>query len=245
MRILSNRWFLFFTISICFVFFVIYSQKKIFEIEEVNLDIEYNKQSTPNIAKTKSDFQKYFSQFKGQWIFQLPLEQVREWAEGDTRIETYAIRKVYPNKINVKITLKEMAIVYLNNKGRFFPMSVEGELLPEVKAQRASEKVILRGDLLSKNKDRAREAIGLVDALNAFDDMKESRISELVYNKKEGFVLYLNHVPISVKFGFKDLAKKAARVQKVIEYLKKQNVKSCVIDARLGKKVVVKLRNET
>jgi cell division septal protein FtsQ len=245
MKIFVNRWFLFSVIFLGFIIYAGYTQKQFFEIQHVKLNMEYDEIDTPDLEKTKKDFEQYFSEFKGQWIFKLPLSKVDQWAKKDNRIERYAIRKIYPNKLDIKIKLRKMAIIYLDQRGRFYPVSVNGGLLPQTKLAHISGRVILRGSEIAKDKRRAQEAISLVNFINQFDELKESEISEITFKKDEGFNIFLNHQDIVIKLGFDDLKKRAEKVRRVLEYLKNEKVNSCVIDARLGKKVVVKLRNET
>ena len=68
-------------------------------------------------------------------------------------------------------------------------------------------------------------------------------VSEIQYSKKDGLVLVLGLDDNTVIMGDREFKKRIDHVRRVVQYLRSENLRGRVIDARFSKKVVVRLRN--
>ena len=207
--------------------------------------VEQNGNFLPILQSVNKDLGNYFASIKGRSIFSLSVSDLNSRLKDDNRLSEFKIRKIYPDKIQVEVKLKQMALVFLDKQGGYYPVSPLGELMPSVKLKLVASQVILRGDDLKSNLTKSRKAVSLLNYMNEYELLKEKQISEITFSKADGYAVYLTNNPIVIKLGFKKLESKIKKINRVLEYLYKKDIKDCVIDARLGKKVVVKLRNET
>jgi cell division protein FtsQ len=73
----------------------------------------------------------------------------------------------------------------------------------------------------------------------------QKKISEIFYDKKEGFWVQMVDQGLQVKLGEGQVSLKSARVGQVLDYVKSHDIKPRLIDANLSKKVILKLeKNE-
>ena len=72
--------------------------------------------------------------------------------------------------------------------------------------------------------------------------MTANQVSEIGYDKKEGYWIKLLNSETRVQYGEDQFEIKSARISQVIEYLESRNLKARVIDANLSKKVLVRLQ---
>ena len=72
--------------------------------------------------------------------------------------------------------------------------------------------------------------------------MSRTKLSEVSYDRRDGYWIQLIDSNVKIKFGENDFAMKSARVSQVLEYLEKKDLKARVIDANLSKKVLVRLQ---
>lgn len=73
--------------------------------------------------------------------------------------------------------------------------------------------------------------------------LSSQKVSEILFDKKQGFSLILTPEAEIVRLGFDNFEKKIGMAKKVFSYMQSKGLKGRVIDVRFSKKVVVRLRN--
>lgn len=208
-------------------------------------DIELAQGSGENLLfqRIKSTLSSQMKVYEGRLVWQLPLEQLHEIVSKDKRVKRVAIYREFPSKVRLEIEPHTPVLAYLARDGRIYPVARDATLLPALLAFEAPDLPILRGEDLRDEPSLREIAIELLSAIPEDGAFKRSSISEILYNRKDGFKVFVTGASSEVKLGDTDFGPKVSRVQKVLSYLDSQNIKGRVIDARFSKKVVVRVRN--
>jgi cell division septal protein FtsQ len=181
--------------------------------------------------------------YEGRLVWELPLKQIHELVSKDKRVKSVSVYREFPSKLRLEIEPHTPVLAYLARDGRTYPVARDATLLPALMAFEAPDLPILRGEELRDEPGLREIAIELLSAIPDEGSFRKSSISEILYNGKDGFKVFLTGASSEVKLGDTDFGPKVSRVQKVLSYLESQDIKGRVIDARFSKKVVVRVRN--
>jgi len=221
-------------------------QSGFFRIQKINIVLKTHadqKSYARNyIQKLDEDFQK----FQGQSLWKFSLQNISDVLKTQKWIKDFRVSRSWPSSLDIQVEAFEISLLLTDtqklNVGLMRPVTVEGDVLPEIDSRQAPSKALLKGDIFLKNSEKRKQAIDLLKSLPAEGKIGVNQLSEINYNAKEGFWISLIQSDIKIKLGEDQFAMKSARVSQVMDYLEKKNLKARVIDSNLSKKVLVRLR---
>jgi cell division protein FtsQ len=221
-------------------------QQGFFNIEkiEIVLDTHTDQKNYTSIYIRKLDLD--FQKFQGQSLWNFSLKNISDILKQQPWVKDFRISRSWPSSLEIQIEAYEISLLLTDSKkmnlGLMQPVTVNGDMLPEVDSRQAPAKALLKGDIFYKNIEKRKQAIELLKSLPSEGKMAVHLLSEINYNTKEGFWISLIQSDLKVKLGEDQFAMKSARVSQVMDYLEKKNLKARVIDANLSKKVLVRLQ---
>lgn len=227
--------------------FAIYTLDKndIFLINKVNLEVS-TIENQKNFPKSYvEDLAAEFDALKGQSLMNTSIRQVSDILKKEKWIKEYRVSRDWPSQLKITIVPHQLSYLLTSQKklseGVFTPVTEAGELLPEIDSRQAPALALLVGDDFRKDINKRKKAIELLQALPTEGKMNSKKISEVVYDRRDGYWIQLIDSNVKIKFGENDFAIKSARISQVLDYLEKKDLKARVIDANLSKKVLVRL----
>lgn len=193
-------------------------------------------------AKIKDSVNTRLKKWQGKWLWEADLREIHTEVLADTRVMTASVSRVFPNKIRIRVEPHEPVFGLLDTRGKFHPVSGDGSLLPAIAPTELSSIPLLRGLQFFDNEDLRRQAVNLFKSLPEEGMFSQKNVSELKHSPREGFKLFLVEPAVQVLVGDGPLGPKSERVEQVIHYLNSRHIEGRIIDARMSKKVVVKIR---
>lgn len=221
-----------------------YLDKKDFMINDLHVELMSDKDPSALFPEIKSDVLPKLAAFVGQSIWSVDLEEVLAVVEKDRRIKDIRVSRRLPNKLKVTIQPHQaLANILSNDSKQIYPLSREGSLFAPVNLSEASDAPLLRDSQFIKNIELRKMALDLLLKLPQDGDFSLESVSEIYFSQKDGLVLVLGLDENQVIMGDRDFQKRIDHVRRVVQYLRSENLRGRVIDARFSKKVVVRLRN--
>ncbi len=246
-RIILNL-FLIFLLAPALVGYAIYTldQNGFFRIQKIDIVLKTHADQKSYAREYIQRLDTQFQTFNGQSLWSFSLQNISEVLKQQKWIKDFRISRSWPSSLEVQIEAFEISLLLTDsqklNVGLMRPVTVDGDILPEIDSRQAPSKALLKGDVFLKNIEKRKQAIELLKALPADGKMGVNLLSEINYNPKEGFWISMIQSDLKVKLGEDQFAMKSARVSQVMDYLEKKNLKARVIDANLSKKVLVRLQ---
>lgn len=221
------------------------NQQGFFNIDKVEVVVEDPPQHhEAYLAPLKKDLSDRLSRYKGQSLWGIKLGQVKTTLDTQAWVEGFRIHRRWPSSLIVSIKPHQVQMLLLERNGQVRPVIKEGELLQKVSVQNAPDAIIAVGEKMLLQKDLRKKAIAALAELPEEGSFSRRSISEIAYEPRDGFWMTLIKDGTVVKMGEEQLALKAARVSKVVDYLDSKKFEARVIDANLSKKVLVRLRKD-
>jgi cell division protein FtsQ len=233
--------------SLAMFIYVVYSTLTSPFFKITDLDIQLADDATQGIlfTKIKDSLDTRFRNLRGQYVWQIDIADVLSKVEKDLRVKEAKVTRVLPNKILIAVTpFTPVGSIMGPSSDKLFPLARDGEVLPALDASEMPDGPILRGEVFLQEELVRREALKLLLELPDKGSLNSAHISEVNYDKKHGFSLTVAPGGIEVWMGFDDFTRHGSQAQRVLDYLINQRLTGRIIDARLSKKVVVKLRNQ-
>jgi cell division protein FtsQ len=231
------------------IFISVYSldQKGFFQIKTIEINAS-TLSSQKNYIKPKIEsLNKKLSLFKGASLWRFPLSQVAQIIKSEVWIKDFQLSRSWPSGLVVEIEPEAIAfIVQTNESGPpnttvFRPVTFGGEILAKVDSTQAPNTVLIHDTQFLKNKKIRDGALSLLNALPVQGRMQPVFVSEIGFDKKEGYWMRLIQSEIKINLGEDQFEIKTARVAQVLDYLENRDLKARVIDANLSKKVLVRM----
>jgi cell division protein FtsQ len=194
----------------------------------------------PLLEKIKLDL----NNLKGQSLLSLDFKKISQQLKSRDWIANFHISKSWPQAL--KITIQPQAVKLLLVKGtQLIPVIENGSLLTAVEAHQAPDVILLNESSFSTDRELRKKAIKMTQEIPPEGSFSQKKISEIFYDKKEGFWVQMVDQGLQVKLGEGQVSLKSARVGQVLDYVKSHDIKPRLIDANLSKKVILKLeKNE-
>lgn len=242
------KWFFLFLLVPAMIVLAIYSldRNDIFLIQKVNLEI-MTVESQKNFPKIYVDnLSTEFNTLKGQSLVRTSLGQISNILKKEKWIKEFRVSRDWPSEL--KITIQPHQLSYLlttpkkMSEGVFTPVTENGELLPDIDSRQAPALALLVGQDFKKDLVKRKKAIELLKSMPESGKLRASQLSEVSYDRRDGYWIQLIDSDVKIKFGENDFPMKSARVSQVLDYLEKKDLKARVIDANLSKKVLVRLQ---
>jgi cell division septal protein FtsQ len=210
----------------------------------VDVALEQNAAHVYLFPKIKEALDQKLKPLYGQHILKIDLEKVLSAVEKDLRIKDATIARVLPNTIQVKISpYTPIANILSTRNNKFYPVARDGEVLPPVATSEVPDAPILRGEIFLKKEEIRIGAVELLKALPESGSVSVHTAAEITYDGKKGYQILLSSSALQIWMGFDDFASRISQAKRVVDYLESEKLSGRIIDARFGKKVVVKLRN--
>jgi len=223
-------------------------QSGFFNLEHIEIAIDVsgnNGDVNPQyLQPLVSDLNQQLEKYRGQSLWRLDLPEISKLICSLKWIETNAISRSWPTRLNVKVHPKSVKLLYLSKTGEIFPVVADGSFLQPVTSKTAPDVTLLEGSIFESNLPMRKKALRLITEVPSEGRFSHRKISELRFDPKEGFWATLIQSGIKVKMGEENIPLKAARVAQVLEYLETRQLEARVIDANLSKKVLVRLRKD-
>ena len=213
----------------------------LFRIKKFHITLDKNSNDKYIFSKIKSNIQKNINSLKGSSLIILDLSKIKKVILADSRVESFNLLRRFPNQLYVEISPKKPeALIMSRNELKL--ISSQGELYSFEK-DKNYDLPILQGKLLKQSKERRGKVLSFLKEISSNDLFNSKNISEVSFNKKSGLRIVLNS-GLEVTLGKEDILSKSMRIEKVLQYLKSNEITCRAIDASYSKKVVVRLRNE-
>jgi cell division protein FtsQ len=239
---------LIFIIAPALVGYAIYAldQNGFFQIKKIDIILSTRADQKSYAHNYIQDLDQSFKKFQGQSLWSFSLQNISDVLKKQKWVKEFRISRSWPSTLEVQIEAFEISLLLTDtqklNLGLLRPITIEGDLLPEIDSRQAPAKALLRGDVFLKNAEQRMRAIELLKSLPAQGKMGVDSLAEINYSSKEGFWITMIQSDLKIKLGEDQFAMKSARVSQVMDYLEKKNLKARVIDANLSKKVLVRLQ---
>ncbi len=223
----------------------IFVDKDLTRLKAIQVVLSGGSQETALFKGIEADLSPRLAPFMSESLLRLSLRDVLREVYQDGRVQSARVRRVFPGKLEIVITPHQPVLVYLSARGELFPIARDGTLLPRASLVDIPDVPILRGGELAKEEGlkARRKAVALLEDLPDRGLFSQLQLSEIHFQKEEGFELILLN-GLSVLVGQGDLGLKASQIEQVMKYLNEEEIGGRVIDARFSKKVVVKLRHQ-
>lgn len=181
--------------------------------------------------------------FQGNSLWSINLKKLSQQIKTQKWIKTFSISKQWPDKIKIAIEPHEVTMVIASGD-HFYPVISSGDVLDSVSSKEAPDVLLVMNSQFMQNLELRKKAVEVVQQIPIEGTFSQKNISELGFDKKDGFWISMIHDGMQVKLGHENIQLKSARVGQVIDYMETNQFKARVIDADLSKKVLVKLRND-
>ncbi len=216
-----------------------------FNVTSVNIIFENEIEGQKKfLAPLALELEKNMSEYKGVSLWKLPLQKISKELSAYNWIEVSAVKRSWPSTLVIQVKPYEVKLLYVGKNGKLLPVIKNGEFLSPVESMQAPDVALLDGDVFIKKPELRKKAVQVIDDIPAEGSFSKKTISEIRYDKQDGFWMTLVKTGIQVKIGEDKVSLKSARVSQVVEYLDSRQFDARVIDANLSKKVLVRLRKE-
>ncbi len=180
---------------------------------------------------------------KDQSIWNVSIYDLEMDLKNISWIKSAHIYRQIPNKLVVQLEYKKIIANLSKNNGELQPIASDSTLLEPAKISQSPAVPLLANEEFRKNDSLRFEVVSILSKLPGYGYLSQDTVSEVTWNGKKDFTLLLKNSLAKVRLNSDNTEIKVARVNKVLNYLDQNQIKSRVIDANFSKKVVVKLRN--
>lgn len=235
------------------LFVSVYSldQQGFFKVDKVEIKIDALSSQKNFVSPKVRLLQQKLDQIKGISLWKVPLTQISDSLKEEKWIRDFQLSRAWPSGISLLIHPDEVALLVLppadsnqsiSDSSLMKPITKSAKILEKINSSEAPGVIVTHdSDFLSDQKVR-EGGLAVIGALPGSGAMSAAQVSEIGYDKKEGYWIKLLHSEIKVNFGEEQFEIKSARISQVIDYLESRNLKARVIDANLSKKVLVRLQ---
>lgn len=190
------------------------------------------------------NLEKDLTRYQGMSLWDIKLRPISKEMKQLDWIESSSVKRSWPTSLTVYVHPHEVKLLYLGKGGALVPIIKDGSFLNPVDVRQAPDVAILDGAAFEKAPELRKKAVDVLEEIPDSGAFSKHTISEIRYDKKEGFWMNLIKSGMQVKIGEDQVALKAARVSQVVDYLENHRFDARVIDANLSKKVLVRLRKD-
>ena len=213
-------------------------------VESVEVSMDAGSKEVVLFEEVKTDLAPQLKRLIGSSMIGLSFAALSEELMKDQRIKNVSLRREFPSTISLRILPHDPVMAWVDQKGFVRPVARDNQILPRLKSGEFRDFAILRGNEFSKNSELRKQAIEMMLSLPTQGYFRRGLVSEIRYDKASGFELIMSDPAVVIKMGTDNYKEKSVRLEKVLSYIQKRGIKGRVIDSRLDKKVVVRLRNE-
>ncbi len=246
-KIYLFRWAATFVLLPAIIFLSAYSldQQGFFKIDGIEIKISVKPSQKVFVKPYLDSINTKLSAFKGQSLWKFSLKSVTEILKSESWIADFRISRSWPSGLSLEIIPHEVAYLIQSRESRgaseFYPVTVSAAVLHKIDSKQSPAVAIVRGDQFLKNQKLREDVVSILKSLPENGKLQSSQVSELGYDKKDGYWISLIQSDVKIKYGEDQFEIKSSRVSHVMDYLDNRDLKARVIDANLSKKVLVRL----
>lgn len=183
-------------------------------------------------------------------ILNVKLGTLRSKVETHPWIEHAEIRRIFPDRISIRITERRPAAIILLD--RFYYIDAHGVIFAGVPKDHHIGHPILTGLHRDDFRDHPDQSWVLVSkALRLIRVIKEARvlsqkdISEIHMDRTFGISIFTNDETIEIKLGLDHYRAKWKRLERVWRHLRQRSPRPAYIDCNYEKRVIVRMGDTT
>lgn len=217
-------------------------RNQVVQLKQIQVQVESGFWSEDLGESVKSSVEQKVKSFKGRFIGSFSLEEVSDVVRSEPRVSEVFVQRRLPNLLKLKVELHQPLVLLMGLKGELLPIARDARLFSPM--GEPADLPVLRGINFHREKGLIKQAVEMLEEIPVEGLAGRTQISEIRFDKKLGYVLYLLVDGVRIHLGQGDFGEKMKRVERVMSYLEDQKMKYSVIDARFSKKVVVKPRKK-
>ncbi len=226
--------------------YIFYYDQTVFVFRDVQVTVVGEQWHNEMLRQTQTKWLVRFLTHKNKNLWQVPLEEINRSILQDPSVQSAIVERVWPNRVQVRLQLKPVVLVYFEGKKRVRAVTEDGSLLPPMDLFYAPDVPFVRNSVFAKNEDARKKMILLYLLMPNEGVISKPEVAEVDWSETRGLVLEMSRgVEGEIVLGHGDVHLKAKRVANVLKYLESQNQKWRVIDASFAKKVLVRLRKHS
>ena len=242
-RRITFFFFLSFTIILLLTCFYYINHSNFFKLKDINISYTslHFKKQLYWIDRLNTLQQRWIS-LKGKNIWTISISKIKKELSEEKWIKDFQIQRKWPDGLNISLTPKKILAIEVDNQAFAMPLSETGDSLEASPLTRSFIAPILRYSNQNISQNNAEIRTKLAQVLSHLPDhgyLSLSQIDEITVEQNQIY-LHILKEKIKIQLGEEHLPIKIARVEKVLEYLKSQNITNRVIDAHLSQKVLVR-----
>ncbi len=223
---------------------VLYGFSRYFVVTHIHMEMSNQNHEVQN-QEVLDRLKSRLNRFVGRSMLTLQMEEIRKvlHSELHSHSENAKVLRDWSGRRFV-ISLQPLKVQALlwKNAQEFYPLSGEARLLPPVSLSQLPDVPVLRGRVFLKEARLRKQVLRFLNLLPEENKhLSKAGISEITYSQREKSLwLVLSAHSGLIKTNSSYLKTKTAqRIESVLQYLKQQNIKWRVIDARFSQKIVV------
>ena len=222
------------------------TKKGFFNIHDIDLLVSVDDQQKNFVAPEIQKLNEELNAFKDQSMFSFSMWKMEQIIKSYLWVQDFRISRSWPSTISISLKPYKLQFLLTDEKklikGVVAPVLENAEVLSEISTAQAPGLAFLDLNTFSKNKEKRKKAIELLNSLPEDGKLNYKNISEVGYDQKNGYWVEVAKSKMKVILGEDQFAMKSARVSQVMDYLDERDLKARVIDANLSKKVLVRLQ---
>ncbi len=220
-------------------------QEGFFKIDKIALTVSVKSSQKVFVKPYLESLNQKLDAFKGQSLWKFSLKSVSMLLKEETWISEFRISRSWPSGLEIEIEPHHIAFLIQSKESHglteFYPVTDSANILKKVDSKQAPSVAVIRQDQFLKNQKIREGAIAILKSLPSAGKLQSAQVSEVGYDKKDGYWMSLVQSDMKIKFGEDQFEIKSTRVSQVMDYLENRDLKARVIDANLSKKVLVRL----
>ncbi len=183
----------------------------------------------------------------GTNMFRIDLDLLRSRLLSHGYFREVVVHRNFPHTLVFEI--QEYVPEFLLNTGRFYYVDPGGDIFKDItETNEPRDMPIVSGiseeDLITQpeeTKKLIRSAVELKSIYRESEFYRRFGLSEIHYEKNNGFTLYPEKEKYSIKFGNADFSEKIKKLSQVLEQLEKNSIRFSSIDLNYPGKVLMTL----
>ena len=225
----------------CGVYFALASDSDALRVRKVRVHMADHPHSSyyqEMAAALEDSFQSYV----GSYLWEVSLSDLASALERVGWVKDYAVSRNLIGQVSVELDTEHMVALWARADGKLHPISDTGKVLEAMELHEAPDLPIVRSLDFDANPDNSYLLSELLFELGKAPVLNSANLRAIHFFRNKGFAVELFEPDVAIELGFPPYSTKVQRVERVVQYLQRHDLKSRVIDATFSKKVLVRAR---
>ncbi|MGE3973021.1 MAG: cell division protein FtsQ/DivIB [Bdellovibrionales bacterium] len=211
-----------------------------------DIDVKENTTGEPSLLfqEVLPQVNSHLNSSIGRNLWSVDVQKLAEELKKIPGVKTVSMDRIPPGTLRAKIETEKIILNVVSNQGGLYPVTESARILSRMKVAANEDVPVIRNKKIIQNAVLRGKAVSLISQLPREGLMSQTSVAEIDVDSKNSFWLSLISPDTKIKISDDAVPVKAARVEKVLEYLQKNKMQARVIDVEFSKKVVVKLRKD-